>query len=376
MLLERISVTQPTMLQIKKWAYTLFLFVPALPPIGWFFGELAEKPNLFSLFGVFVIFVFIPLMDWLFGRETNNPSEEQEKPEYADSKWFFWLPLTSVPAQLALLIWSSWLFVSYDQFSLLGKCGFVLSVGACGGVHAINIAHELIHKTTKLETWCGGLLLAMVSYAGFKVEHVRGHHVHVSTPMDASSARYDQSVYPFLKQAFVENFKNAWRLEAKRLHSRQLPALHWRNELIWWYSISALLMIGLGLAFGPLAALFFVLQSFFASAELEVVNYIEHYGLHRRKTPDGRYERVTPEHSWNSAHLVTNMFLFQLQRHSDHHAFPRRRYQMLRHFDNSPQLPAGYATMVVLALIPPLWKRVMNPRVRAYYKDDLEQLAA
>lgn len=375
MLLDRISVTPPQMLLIKRWAYVLFLCVPALPPVGWFFGELAGMPDLFSFFGVFVIFAFIPTLDWLFGRETNNPSEEHEKPEYADSKWFVWLPLVAVPVQIALLIWSSWLFVTYDAFSLIGMFGFALSVGACGGINAINIAHELIHKTTKLETWAGGLLLALVSYAGFKVEHVRGHHVHVSTPLDASSSRYNQSVYPFLRTAFVENFKNAWRLEAKRLHGRKLPAFHWRNELIWWYSISTLFMVGLGVAFGPLASLFFVLQSFFASAELEVVNYIEHYGLHRRKLPDGRYERVTPEHSWNSAHFVTNIFLFQLQRHSDHHAFPRRRYQMLRHFDNSPQLPAGYATMIVLALVPPLWRKVMNPRVEAYYKGELEQLA-
>jgi alkane 1-monooxygenase len=374
MLLDRVS--PPLMLKIKRWAYLLFLFVPALPPIGWFFGEFFDLPNLFSLFGVFVIFGVVPILDLIFGQETNNPGEEHEKPEFVDSKWFIWLPLTAVPIQIALLIWSTWLFANYEAFSLLGKLGFALSVGACSGVHAITIAHELVHKNTQLETWAGGLLLALVTYAGFKVEHVRGHHVHVSTPMDASSSRYNQSVYPFVCTAFVENFKNAWRLEAKRLHNRKLPALHWSNELIWWYGISALITVGLWLAFGPLGAVFFLLQSFFAAAELEVINYIEHYGLHRRKQADGRYERVTPEHSWNSDYFLTNMFLFQLQRHSDHHAFPRRRYQMLRHFDNSPQLPAGYATMVVLALFPPLWRRVMNPRVEAYYKGELDQLAA
>lgn len=374
MLLDRVSPQM--MMRIKRWAFLVFLFVPMLPPVGWFLGEFFGLPDLFSFFSVFVIFGFIPVMDFVFGQERTNPGEEHEQEAYADSKWFVVLPLLAVPVQLALVIWSAYTFATYEAWSLIGQFGFILSVGCAGGINAINIGHELVHKTTRLEQWAGGFLLALVTYAGFKVEHVRGHHVHVSTPLDASSSRYNQSVYPFLRNAFVQNFLNAWRLEAKRLHNRKLPAFHWRNELIWWYAISALVCTGLIAAFGPLAGLLFVGQSFFAAAELEVVNYIEHYGLHRRKQADGRYERVTPEHSWNSDYFLTNMFLFQLQRHSDHHAYPRRRYQMLRHFDQSPQLPAGYASMVVLALIPPLWRRVMNPRVEAYYRDDPEQLAA
>ncbi|ERW34815.1 alkane 1-monooxygenase 2 [Pseudomonas aeruginosa BWHPSA020] len=153
-----------------------------------------------------------------------------------------------------------------------------------------------------------------------------------------------------------------------------LPALHWRNELIWWYAISALFLLGFSLAFGWLGAIFFLGQSVMAFTLLEIVNYVEHYGLHRRRLDNGRYERTTPEHSWNSNFLLTNLFLFHLQRHSDHHAYAKRRYQVLRHYDSSPQLPNGYAGMIVLALFPPLWRAVMDPKVRAYYAGEEYQL--
>ena len=249
-----------------------------------------------------------------------------------------------------------------------------MAAGTVGGIIAINLGHEFVHKDAKLENWMGGLLLASVTYAGFKVEHVRGHHVHVSTPGDASSSRYDQSVYQFLPRAFKHNFLNAWKLEKQYLERKGKKNLSAANELIWWYAISALFTLAFGLAFGWMGVLFFLAQSFVAAFTLEVINYIEHYGLHRRVNDKGRYERVTPAHSWNSNYLLTNLALFQLQRHSDHHAYAKRRYQVLRHYEESPQLPGGYAAMYVLALVPPLWKRIMNPRVEAYYEGELDQL--
>ncbi|MED5431852.1 MAG: fatty acid desaturase, partial [Pseudomonadota bacterium] len=146
------------------------------------------------------------------------------------------------------------------------------------------------------------------------------------------------------------------------------------NELIWWYSISALFAVAFGALWGWQGVVFFLGQSFFAALALEIINYIEHYGLHRRVNDKGRFERVTPAHSWNSNYLLTNIALFQLQRHSDHHAYAKRRYQVLRHYEESPQLPGGYAAMYVLALFPPLWKKVMNPRVEAYYEGEMDQL--
>jgi alkane 1-monooxygenase len=205
---------------------------------------------------------------------------------------------------------------------------------------------------------------------------VRGHHVHVSTPEDASSARFGQSVYRFLPQAYKRNFLKAWKLEAERLQRKGLRPFSVHNELIGWYGLSASFLIAFTVAFGWQGAVFFLAQSFVAVTLLEVTNYVEHYGLHRRKRENGRYERTTSAHSWNSDYLLTNLLIFQLQRHSDHHAYANRRYQVLRHYDDSPQLPGGYSGMAVLALFPPLWFSVMNPKVRAYYAGEEYQLSA
>lgn len=320
-----------------------------------------------------MVFGIIPLLDLMLGQDALNPDEEADVPQMIGERFYKVMTLGWVVAYAVLLVWGAVVLAS-GQFNALGSIGWIVSIGIVGGL-GINVAHELIHKDEKLETWAGGLLLSLVSYAGFKVEHLRGHHVHVSTPEDASSSRYNQSLYNFLPQAYVRNFINAWRLEAVRLERKGHRALSWRNELIWWYSISALTLIGFTLAFGAQGAAYFIGQSFFAFTLLEIVNYLEHYGLHRRKLENGRYERTTPEHSWNSNYFLTNVFLFHLQRHSDHHAFAKRRYQVLRHHEIAPQLPAGYAAMVVLALFPPLWKKIMNPRVEAYYEGEEHQLA-
>jgi alkane 1-monooxygenase len=198
---------------------------------------------------------------------------------------------------------------------------------------------------------------------------VRGHHVNVATPEDATTAKKNQTIYRFLPRAYWHNFIAAFRLEAKRLAGKDLPWFHWRNELIWWYGISLGLAVLCYLVWQWQGVLFFFAQSFVAFTTLESINYVEHYGLTRRKLANGRYERVRPQHSWNTSHMVSNMLLFQLQRHSDHHANPRRRYQVLRHHDDAPQLPSGYPAMMLLAWFPPLWFRVMNPKVEQFYRD-------
>jgi alkane 1-monooxygenase len=209
------------------------------------------------------------------------------------------------------------------------------------------------------------LLLASVGYHGFKVEHLRGHHVHVATPADASTARRGQSLYAFLPQALWRNTIAAWRLEAARLRGLRLPAWHWRNELVGWTALWLAFALAFAAWLGPAGLAFFLAQGLVAAATLEVVNFIEHYGLERRVGADGRPERVAPAHSWNSDFALSNLMLFQLQRHSDHHAHPRRRYAVLRHRPEAPQLPAGYAAMFVLAWFPPLWRRAVHPRLDA-----------
>ena len=363
------------MLALKKVGYWIWL-IPVLGiPLSYHWSLGSAHADAWAWLVITVVFGVIPLLDFVVGRDPANPDERDEVPALEAQGYYRLLSLATVPLLLAMLVWSAWIFVSYAGWSWVGQLGWVLSVGTVMGAIGITVSHELIHKDAVMEQNAGGLLLAAVCYAGFKVEHVRGHHVHVSTPEDASSSRFGQSLYAFLPHAYKHNFLNAWRLEAERLQRRGLPALHWRNELIWWYAISALLLLGFSLAFGWLGALFFLGQALMAFTLLEIVNYVEHYGLHRRKLDNGRYERTTPHHSWNSNFLLTNLFLFHLQRHSDHHAYAKRRYQVLRHFDDSPQLPNGYAGMIVLALFPPLWRAIMDPKVRAYYAGEEHQLS-
>lgn len=370
--LDQSSARRRLLLRLKKYSFLIALLPLALPPLLLSAGEATGWINLFAWGVPVVVFGIIPVLDLILGQDALNPDEQADVPHMNSETFYKFMTLGWVVAFAVLLVWGMQILAS-GLFEPAGMVGWIFSIGIVGGL-GINVAHELIHKDDKLETWAGGFLLALVSYAGFKVEHLRGHHVHVSTPEDASSSRYNQSLYNFLPRAYARNFMNAWRLEAKRLTRKGHSPLSWRNELIWWYAITALALTGFTVAFGWLGAAYFLGQSFIALNLLEIVNYLEHYGLHRRKLENGRYERTMPEHSWNSNYFLTNVFLFHLQRHSDHHAYAKRRYQILRHHEVAPQLPAGYATMVVLALVPPLWKRVMNPRVEAYYEGEEHQL--
>lgn len=372
MTLSSDSLRRRILLTLKKYSYLIAVIPLAFPLLLLEAGKATGWVNFFAWGVPIFVYGVIPILDMILGKDAMNPDEEADTPRMNQERFYKVITLAWVPAYAALLVWCMTVLAS-GQFSVVGAIGWVVSMGIIGGL-GINVAHELIHKDGKLEPMAGGLLLSLVSYAGFKVEHLRGHHVHVSTPEDASSSRYNQTLYQFLPQAYARNFMNAWKLEAKRLRKKGLPALHWRNELIWWYSITAAVLVGFTLTFGWLGAAFFLGQSFIALSMLEVVNYLEHYGLHRRKLENGRYERTGPEHSWNSNYFLTNVFLFQLQRHSDHHAWAKRRYQVLRHHEVAPQLPAGYATMFVLAMVPPLWMKIMNPRVEAYYQNETHQL--
>lgn len=367
------ALKRQILLKLKKISFVIALLPLLLPPLSLWAGHASGHLDLFAWGTLMVVFGVIPLLDALLGKDALNPDEEEEVPSMQKERFYQLLTLGWVPAYGVLLVWGCHALLA-EPFGPAGLLGWVMSVGVVGGL-GINVAHEMIHKDSRLEQWTGGLLLAMVSYAGFKVEHVRGHHVNVSTPEDASSARFNQTLYQFLPHAYVHNFLNAWKLEASYLARKGKSSFSLSNELIWWYAISLACLIGFSLVFGWRGAFFFLVQSFVAFTLLEIVNYLEHYGLHRRLQENGRYERTTPEHSWNSNYFLTNVFLFHLQRHSDHHAYAKRRYQVLRHHDISPQLPAGYATMILLALVPPLWKRVMNPRVLAYYKGEEHQLA-
>ncbi|GAB6195191.1 alkane 1-monooxygenase [Lysobacter xanthus] len=341
----------------KRLGFLFVFVVPALMPVAAALGRASGHADAMAWFPLAFLFVLLPLADYALGHDPDNPAEPARLEQ---DRWFPALTLLALPVQIVLLAWSARWFAQ-APLAPVGMLGWLLSQGVVSGVLAINTAHELIHKDTRLERAAGGVLLASVGYHGFKIEHVRGHHVHVSTPEDASSARYGQSLWHFLPRALVRNTANAWRLEAARLRRLGRPALSASNEMLGWTLAWLASAVAAWLWAGTVGLAFFLLQGLFAAGSLEIINYIEHYGLERRRLPDGRYERTTHLHSWNSDYRLSNLFLFHLQRHSDHHETPRRRYAALLHHPDSPQLPGGYASMFVLALCPPLWFRIVHP---------------
>ncbi len=244
--------------------------------------------------------------------------------------------------------------------------GATLAVGTLCGAIGINLGHELGHRRSRLDRNLAKALLLSTQYLHFFIEHNRGHHANVSTPDDPASAERGQLVYAFWLRSIVGGWRHAWALEDRRLAARKLGRWTWENEMVRFTAIQIGSIALAVAAFGPLAAAAWMGASLGGILLLENVNYVEHYGLRRGRREDGRWERVRPVHSWNSNHSLSRALLFELSRHSDHHANPARHFSVLRHFDEAPQLPTGYSGMVLLALCPPLFFRVMNPRVDAW----------
>ncbi|MFB9446713.1 alkane 1-monooxygenase [Dactylosporangium vinaceum] len=350
--------------------WPLALVVPALPFAALALAVTAGRSWAWWLTPL-VVFGVIPAVDLLIGDDARNPPEDAVA-ALQRSPYYRWITFLYLPAQYAALVMGCWIWrdwLAHGGADPIGAAGLVLTVGIVNGV-AINTAHELGHKRESVERWLSKIALAPTGYGHFFVEHNRGHHVRVATPEDPASSRLGESFWRFWPRTVAGGLRSAWRLEANRLRIRGRSPWTVRNDVLNAWAMTGVLGVALVAAFGWAVVPMLVLQALVGFTLLEAVNYLEHYGLRRERTGTGRYEKVDPRHSWNSDRLVTNVFLFQLQRHSDHHANPLRRYQVLRSFDESPQLPAGYATMVVLALAPPLWRRVMDHRVLAHYGGD------
>jgi len=294
-----------------------------------------------------VFFVAIPLLDVLFGRSA-AAGEPAELQRLETSALFRFILHTWVPLQLGLIIWGSRL-VSEASLSGVDAVLFTLSVGLVTGATGITIAHELGHKRLALDRFLSRVLLVTVSYGHFTVEHNRGHHVRVATPEDPASARYGEGFWAFLPRTLIGSFLDSLKID--------------KAEVVRAWAATFAVAAALGIAFGPLALAFFFGQSAMAIMLLEAVNYIEHYGLQRKRLADGRYERQDARHAWDAYERLSNCFLVHLQRHADHHLNPMRPYAALQPQAESPKLPTGYAGMIPIALVPPLWFAVMNPRV-------------
>ena len=351
----------------KRYLWPLGLLVPALPFIGLALVELTGL-GIFWWSGPIFIFGFMPLFDSLVGKDAENPPDSALK-HLEEDRFYRWCTYLYLPLQYASLVGASALWAG-GSLSTLESIGLAFTVGCVSGI-AINTAHELGHKRKQLERWLSKVALAQTAYGHFFIEHNRGHHVRVATPEDPASSRLGESLWAFLPRSVLGSLKSAWELEKTRL--ARLGKSPWtiHNDILNAWAMSVALFGTLIAVFGPEVIPFLALQAVFGFSLLEVVNYLEHYGLLRQKREDGRYERCRPEHSWNSNNVSSNVLLYHLQRHSDHHANPVRRYQALRHFDEAPELPSGYATMIVLAYVTPLWRRIMDPRVIAHYGGDV-----
>ena len=349
----------------KRPLWPLALVVPALPFAALLLATVTGSPWAWWLTPVFILGV-IPVIDLLVGDDRANPPEEMV-PALQASPYYRWITYLFLPAQYAALAVTCAAWTANPGAA--GAAGLLLTAGLVNGI-AINTAHELGHKRERVERWLSKIALAPTGYGHFFVEHNRGHHVRVATPDDPASSRLGESYWRFWPRTVAGSLRSAWRLETSRHRLRGRSPWRPHNDILNAWAMTVALFAALVAGFGPGVLPFLVLQAVVGFSVLEAVNYLEHYGLLRARNAAGRPERVDPRHSWNSDRLTTNVFLFQLQRHSDHHANPLRRYQALRSFDVSPQLPAGYATMLLIALIPPLWRRVMDHRVLAHYGGD------
>lgn len=321
-------------------------------------GAFALQPLLWLAAGVpwmtlAVTFVLIPIVDALVGRARPQSYERAPRP------WARWVPRAQLVFQAALL--AAAVRVA-PQLSAGELAAFALAVGTISGGIGITVAHELGHRASALDRAIAKALLVSVGYGHFIVEHVRGHHVRVATAEDPASAPRGMSVYRFVVRSIGGGFAHAWRLEAMRLAATGRAAWHPANWTLTATVLSLLLLALAGVAGGGLAVALMLGQAAWAVVLLETVNYIEHYGLQRRRS-GGRYEPVTPRHAWDADYAVSNFLLFNLQRHADHHAEMQRPFETLRASPNAPQLPAGYPTLIPIALVPPLWFALMDRRL-------------
>lgn len=352
---------------MKKYGFLLAFTLPIAWVVGFWVGHWA------TYLPFFIAYIFVPLIDEFFGLDRYNLTQQEETHALEDEPYFATLLYGWVVMQISVII-TGGVLISLYRLDNVEWWGILLSTMTISS-NGINVAHELGHRNEKVSIFFAKLNLVSVGYLHFYIEHNRGHHVHVATPLDPATSKKNQNLYLFWLQSLVGGWLNAWKHEANRLTRKNSWGYGvynemWRAILLPVIFVAVICMVALYCNDYVLTqniiwniSIFWILQGLFAVLSLEAVNYIEHYGIMRKEISPNKYERVNPLHSWNASQKVSNWFLFQLQRHSDHHANASRPYQILRHIDESPQLPFGYPLMIMMALVPPLWFAVMNPRL-------------
>ena len=324
-----------------------------------------------SYFTPFYAFVVIPVLELLLPLDSSNINEDER--ETKNNKVLFdWLLYLNVPIVYGLLIYALWL-VSSQSVSTTEIIGLIFSLGIVLGTNGINVAHELGHRLKTKERYLGKLLLLPSLYMHFFIEHNFGHHLNAATHEDPATAKYNQTVYSFWITSVIRQYLSAWKLQSKLLKQHGTGVFSPKNDMFWYLIIQTVYLVLILFIFGPTGLLFALSAAIVGFLLLETVNYIEHYGLMRKRLPSGRYERVKEVHSWNSNHVVGRIVLYELTRHSDHHYKSSKKYQLLDYHDISPQMPYGYPTSMVMSFLPPLWFKVMNPRIPAEMKTSLNK---
>lgn len=317
--------------------------------------------GLYSWLPLIYAWLLLPLIELLLKPDAHNMDSAEEELARKNRMYDYMLYII-VPIQYGAMIY---FLISMGQTGLTvwDKCGRVMSMGLLCGTFGINVAHELGHRVSKYEQLLAKALLATSLYVHFFIEHNKGHHKNVATPEDPSSARYDEPVYFFYFCTIIFSYLSAWKIANADCQKNGKPIVSLTNEMIQAHILQIILLLIISFAFGKLITLYFVAAAFIGILLLETVNYIEHYGLQRKHSLTGGYERARPHHSWNSNHVLGRIMLFELSRHSDHHYQASRKYQVLRHHENAPQLPTGYPGSMILAMFPPAWFYVMNRKI-------------
>jgi alkane 1-monooxygenase len=345
----------PIEMLIRDLKYLLAYLVPLSAAGALYFG------GPWSWSTVVLVFVLLPLLELVSAQSTAN-FPENEEPARSRRVFFDLLLYLNLPLVYGVVLALCYqvAFVAHSPAEIAGLC---LSAGIVAGANGINVAHELGHRHSLFEQFLSKTLLLPALYQHFFIEHNRGHHKYVATERDPATARLREHVYAFWWRSVRGSWRSAWNLERERLRQAGQPEWSWHNEMLRFQVTQGLWLLGLGI-WGGLPAVGAALAAALVGVLLlETVNYLEHYGLQRRLLPSGRYEPVSPAHSWNSNHELGRIFLYELTRHSDHHFKATRKYQILRHLDESPQLPFGYPASLLMALVPPLWFAVMHPRI-------------
>ena len=310
--------------------------------------------------------VIIPLAELLIKPDEKNMNAAEEEVAKKDRLYDYMLYIFVGLQFVALYIFlNSFKQAGLSAFDITGR---IFTMGLLCGTFGINVGHELGHRVNTFEQWLAKASLMTSLYMHFFIEHNKGHHKNVATPEDPSSARYNEPVYTFYFRTVIFSYLSAWKIANDEMRKQHLPVLHWKNEMLQAHIIQLAFLALIFFIFSSTAFIYFLPAALMGILLLETVNYIEHYGLQRKQTAPGKYERAMPHHSWNSNHILGRLMLFELSRHSDHHYLASRKYQILQHHNDAPQLPTGYPGSMLLSLVPPVWFYVMNKRIKALDK--------